>query len=221
MTFCFIKKTKTEGFTLVETLVSITILLVVIITPMTIVSRSIQSAYHAGDQLAATHLAQEGVEIILRMRDDKALEAFRDYYTNGTPSIDTTSWYGSLGSECKGDDLDTVDGCDIQLDNSGADFTDVVVTGYNDCQNLSSCRLKVYVGSDASIRRIYGYGSGSDWEDSQFTRVIKVIDHSPTSNGDGPYQIVATVRWYSTVFRGDRSVTIESWIYDHYNRYSI
>jgi Tfp pilus assembly protein PilV len=206
-----------SGFTLVETLVSITILLMVIITPMTIVSRSIQSAYHAGDQLAATHLAQEGVEVVLRMRDDQALEAFADYYPDSNPDVDTNDWYGDLGAACRDTDPLDTEGCDIELENSSGDLNRVA--GYKDCTNASACRLEIYMGNDNSIKRLYGYGD-TDWETSQFTRVLKVIDHSG-GIGEGPFQIISTVSWYSTVFREDRVVTIESWIYDHYNRFSI
>ncbi len=50
--------TSLTGFTLVETLVAVTILLVAIAGPMTIASRGMQNAYYAGDQTTAIYLAQ-------------------------------------------------------------------------------------------------------------------------------------------------------------------
>jgi prepilin-type N-terminal cleavage/methylation domain-containing protein len=62
------------GFTLVETLVAITVLLLAIVGPMTIASRGLQSAFFAKEQLTAVYLAQEGVEIVRSIRDQNALD---------------------------------------------------------------------------------------------------------------------------------------------------
>lgn len=64
-----------NGFTLVETLVAISILLVAIMGPMTIAARGLQSAFHAREQITAFSLAQEGVELIRQKRDENALQS--------------------------------------------------------------------------------------------------------------------------------------------------
>ncbi len=62
-----------NGFTLVETLVAITVLLLAVTGPLTIAARSLNSANFSQDQITAFYLAQEGVEAIRNIRDKNAI----------------------------------------------------------------------------------------------------------------------------------------------------
>jgi Tfp pilus assembly protein PilV len=66
-----------RGFTLIETFVAITILVTAIAGPLTLASKGLQSALLARDQLIASFLAQEGVEIVREHRDNNALASPR------------------------------------------------------------------------------------------------------------------------------------------------
>jgi type II secretory pathway pseudopilin PulG len=68
---------RTEGFTLVETLVSITVLLLVIVGPITAAQKGIQRAYYANEQLSAVFIAQETIEAVRQLRDNRALEVWQ------------------------------------------------------------------------------------------------------------------------------------------------
>lgn len=58
-------KRKTQiGFTLIESLVAITVLLIGVLGPMTAATRGITDGLYAQNQLIATHLAQEGLELL-------------------------------------------------------------------------------------------------------------------------------------------------------------
>ncbi len=65
---------KQQGFSLVETLVAISILLIVIVGPMSISMRTAKSATFATEQVQAFFLAQEGVELAQKVRDDLLLQ---------------------------------------------------------------------------------------------------------------------------------------------------
>lgn len=62
-----------KGFTLIETLVAVTLLTVAIVAPMTLTVKSVAAAYYARDQITAFHLAQEAVESIRHRRDNNIL----------------------------------------------------------------------------------------------------------------------------------------------------
>lgn len=77
-----------KGFTLLETLVAISILLIAVVGPMSIIGRSLPQSAYARDHAIAVNLAQEGIEAIRQKRDSNML---RDW--NGT----TTAWDSELG----------------------------------------------------------------------------------------------------------------------------
>lgn len=61
------------GFTLLETLVAITLLSVAIVAPMSLTTQSLNSAYYARDQITASYLAQEAIEAVRSVRDGNIL----------------------------------------------------------------------------------------------------------------------------------------------------
>jgi len=70
-----LSKTTTKGFTIIETLVAITILMISIAGPLTIAHKSFMAAIQARDQLTASYLAQDAMEYIKHIRDDNMLNA--------------------------------------------------------------------------------------------------------------------------------------------------
>jgi len=63
-----------RGFTLVESLVAISILLFAIVAPMTLASNGLQASRDARDQVVSFYLAQEAIDYIRSMRDTNALK---------------------------------------------------------------------------------------------------------------------------------------------------
>ena len=75
-----------RGFTLIETLVAITILLLSISAPMTIASKGLASSFFARDQITAFYLAQDAVEYVRNHRDNNFLSGAN--WLLGFPSTD-------------------------------------------------------------------------------------------------------------------------------------
>ena len=65
-----------KGFTLVESLVAIAILLVAVVGPMSVIGGSLSQISTARDQAIAINLAQEGIEIARQRRDSNMLNAW-------------------------------------------------------------------------------------------------------------------------------------------------
>lgn len=63
------------GFTILETLVAIAILILAITAPLAIIAQALRSSYYARDQVTAYYLAQEAIEFLRNRRDNVGLEA--------------------------------------------------------------------------------------------------------------------------------------------------
>ncbi len=58
-----------KGFTIIETLVAVTILMLAIIGPMTVSQKSLVASIYAKDQIIASYLAQDVMEYLKNKRD--------------------------------------------------------------------------------------------------------------------------------------------------------
>ena len=62
-----------KAFTLIETLVAVSLLTVAVVAPMSLTSKSLATAYYAREQITAFHLAQEAIETVRHVRDHNIL----------------------------------------------------------------------------------------------------------------------------------------------------
>ena len=69
------------GFTLLETLVAVTILVTGILTPLNLASQAIRYASFSQHQIIASYLAQEGIELVRNTRDNNFLQGIN--WSNG------------------------------------------------------------------------------------------------------------------------------------------
>lgn len=67
------RKHSQRGFTLMETLVAIAILLIAVVGPMSIIGRSLPQSAYARDHAIAINLAQEGIEAVRQKRDSNMI----------------------------------------------------------------------------------------------------------------------------------------------------
>ena len=106
-----IQKKIQEGFTLIETMVAIALLMVALIAPMSLAAQSLTAAYYSRDQITAFYLAQEGIEIVRSVRDANIIAI-----AEGNTTLDpfTGIPYGTSASVAQ---LFTVDALQV---NSGA-----------------------------------------------------------------------------------------------------
>lgn len=107
-----------KGFTFIEALVAISILLVSISAPLTIASRSLSSAYFARDQIIAFYLAQDAVEYVRNKRDGNFLT--NSSWLLGFPDVNNLSF--TVDTINDGMALCPVGGCDPLDHNSSTGF---------------------------------------------------------------------------------------------------
>lgn len=184
------RRRQQQGFTLVETLVAITILLVAIVGPMTIAARGLQSAFYAREQITAFSLAQEGVELIRAIRDRNAL----------APGI-TTNWLTGIPGECR----NSGEGCGLDARNST--FTLFSCNGSGD-----PCRLKDE-GRVSGNRGFFSYATGGAL--TPFTRQIWVREVAGGNEKEA--EVIVEVSWRSGLFGDVKTVTVQSRIFNQYD----
>lgn len=90
-----------RGFTLIETLVAISILMVAVASPLTISQKGLASAIYAKDQIIASYLAQDAIEY-LRNVSDKNVALGVNWLSGVGGGIDIQ---GQCASSCKVDTL--------------------------------------------------------------------------------------------------------------------
>ena len=163
-----------SGFSLVETLVAISLLLIIIVGPMAISAKTAKSTSFASEQVQAFFLAQEGLEIAQKARDDLKLRMF---LSTSSANYLADPWASFINTNSTGlyDECFLPTGCGLSWDSSTAG-AGKLASPIKNCSNISNCRL--YINSN-DVRPKFthnssGVSSGitSDNTITPFTRKI-------------------------------------------------
>lgn len=188
-----------SGFSLVETLVAISILLIVIVGPMTISVTASRSTSFASEQVVAFFLAQEGAEIAQKARDDLLIDAFAGNSVDAWGSFTDTS-SGGVYRQC----FDPDDGCGLELS------TDAVgtITTPIDCGDGTKCAL--YLSGDSDTRARYTHESAGNQPTTYQRQILfENIDANQI-------RVISRVFWRTGSIRDVQSVEVETYLYNVY-----
>jgi len=107
-------KVSNNGFTLIETMIAVSVLMMGLFGPYTLATNSIVAARNSKNQIIAFNLAQEGLEYIKNVRDS-------NYLADTPPPVD---WLNGLTSSCYGTDccVDPVANIIRPINNSSCNF---------------------------------------------------------------------------------------------------
>ncbi len=145
-----------KGFTLVETMVAIAIMMVAIVGPFVAIQRAVMDSYISRDELIGNSLAQEGVEYVRSIRDGNYL------YNRATSG---TRWwlYGLNG------------GAGIPDCVANSCVVDPLAQTVQACSGTNCSAYPLYITSAASpTPYVYTQASGSGNILSRFTRSIQL-----------------------------------------------
>jgi prepilin-type N-terminal cleavage/methylation domain-containing protein len=192
-----------SGFSLVEVLVSITILLLVIVGPLQIIARSINSTNFATEQVHAWFLAQEGIELAQKGRDDLVLEDFEDKLGGGG-GTNPMSEFLSEYADC----FDVNNGCGLTIDNGAASPVLVRPCGVIDCRLYLTARTN-------SDRSSYQHSISGNTI-TPYTRVIKMEE---VMDGTKVHEIkvTSTVTWRTGSLISSQRVEAVSYLFNVYD----
>jgi hypothetical protein len=178
-------------------LVAVSVLLIVIVGPMTVTSRTAKSSAFASEQVQAFFLAQEGLELAQKLRDDLLLQNFASPMTPGpwTQFRDTTGAY----RHCF-----TSSGCGLYWSDA------TTVAAPVNCVTVANCRLNY---NASATRSKYTYSTSGTYETTPFTRVI-TFHLDPAS----PYYVgvLSTVTWRTGSLVASQSVSAGTYLFNIY-----
>ena len=172
---CPAKLQRSRGFTLVETLVAISIFSMSIVALMSVLGSGISNTNYAKTKIIASYLAQEGIEYIRNMRDTYVL------YTNINPSLTWNSFKSTLEPTPLSPTLCMkANGCFFNADS----FPTITFTA---CSSATCSNGPLFY--DYSTGK---YNNSSLDKNSGFTRIIKM---NTTGLGPNEVKISSTVSW--------------------------
>lgn len=157
-----------SGFILVEVIVSISILMLAVPAALTVASKSVTLSSYSKDQVIATYLAEEGLEIIRNKRDQNMLQIA----AGGSVSWNDGFWPGT-SNNCKMGLR-----CIVDL---GWGSTDAMIAT---CVGTCSFVLSMNTVSGA-----YAHQSGGTWVPTKFSRYVQTKD---VPGGGNPNEIRVT-----------------------------
>lgn len=159
------KLQKNKAFTLVETLVAISILMIAVAGPLTVANQGLTSAIYSKDQMVASFLVQESMETIKYLRD----------YNLSSGAV---NWLENIY-------------CGNTCDISGFSFMngDGYLNYYRDCVGGSENRCRLY------LNNINAYTHDSSGKPTHFYRNYKIVQagNPATACGTADTECVLTV----------------------------
>lgn len=191
-----------SGFSLVEVLVSITILLLVIVGPLQIIARSINSTNFATEQVNAWFLAQEGIELAQKGRDDLVLQNFR-LQINPPGEANPISEFLSDYAACF-----TADGCGLNI-GDGTTLAAPVTCGV-----ISNCRLYLTLSTN-NDRSTYQHAFSGNTI-TPYTRVI-TMERFPASGTVREIKVTSRVTWRTGSLISSQRVEAVSYLFNVYD----
>ncbi|MEK7510761.1 MAG: hypothetical protein AAB582_00795 [Patescibacteria group bacterium] len=180
-----------KAFTLIETLVAITIVLLAVMGPFQLVQQSLSASYVARDQVVATALAEEGLEYVRAIRDNNYL------YNLANPTT-PRYWLYSLDSTAgEGADCFATRGCTVDP------------TRHATPQAIAACTSAcppLYIHSTTNVYTQLASGAAQ----SRFRRTVLLEEVQGSS--DKVVKVSVTVSYASG--HRTRTVTVSDYLYN-------
>jgi prepilin-type N-terminal cleavage/methylation domain-containing protein len=195
----YFAKIKSRGFTLVETLIAISVLAVAITGPLAIAQKGLQAALISKDQVTAFYLAQDAIEYIRYARDTNCLVA--GSVAGGCPPA---QWLAGNGSASQDVNLTPC----VSSGGTAACMIDVIALTQPAACTGGVCQAINY----DSTNNYFTYASGSA---SIFKRTVSLTSPvcgssgSPCNNNEAA--VAVTVVWSDPL---SHSVTVRENILD-------
>jgi prepilin-type N-terminal cleavage/methylation domain-containing protein len=185
-----------KGFSLIETLIAVSILMIAIAGPLSLVQAGLFSSIHQRNQVTATYLAQEALEYIKGVRDANSYTQYGGSNLNWLTGPDSSSL---LHNSSNSGLCDGSDGC--YVDPHGKLPGGVFVWKVSSVKKLTASTVGAFR---------YSYETGGTFIDSPYTRTVFIS--SVGNNGD-EVKVTVKIDWNDNALA--RSYTVSENIYNY------
>jgi prepilin-type N-terminal cleavage/methylation domain-containing protein len=182
------KKRLNGGFTLIETLVAIFILLIAVTGPLAVAQSGLRAAFLSRDQTTAFYLAQDAFEYVKNVRDGNILATI-----NGNSPGD---WLYYLRESCE-----PIYGCtvDTTVPYDPSDAIESCVGDAIGCNKENPLKFN-------TTNKTFGFGGD---EDSIFTRKVFITE---TENREA--EVLVEISWTTSESLGIRTISVRENIFN-------
>jgi len=205
-----------KGFTLMETLVAIFILMLSITGPMVFAQNGLRAAFLSRDQITAFFLAQDAIEYIKNVRDGNVIDILKI----GTRPVE--GWLGDTGDLLN--DLcvstDGTESCSVDTRTgniSSCGSSSVIGCIDDNAVNDTYTPLNYYNDSSGESYFTTASVNGTTIKPSLFSReiTVKKIPHGLNENIEA--EITVKIRWKSHEGVGIREIVVKENIFNWAN----
>ncbi len=202
-----------KGFTLMETMVAIFIIMLAITGPMVFTQNALRAAFLSRDQSTAFFLAQDAIEYIKNIRDGHVVDIVKSPIASPDGWLgDNGGSYGKLIGYCLGKD-NSSKGCSVNTMEDEDKIVDCSLDSNIGCINdtsLVSYEPLRYVDSSGGS---YFTNKSSEGNPSIFAREIKM----KTVEVGKEVEVTVTIRWKSHEGVGTREIVVKENIFNWAN----
>ncbi|OHA89681.1 MAG: hypothetical protein A2741_01860 [Candidatus Zambryskibacteria bacterium RIFCSPHIGHO2_01_FULL_43_27] len=160
------------GFTLLETLIGVSILIIAITATFSATQNGLSSSIESKEQVSAYYLAQEAVELVRNVRDANSLYNIQNLAA-------PRNWL--YGLALAGDACEFGKVC----------MVDALNNTFSSCATPTTCtKLNQDTNSSSATYGMYSYTSGANWKATNYKREIAL-----TSINSNEVLITVTMTW--------------------------
>lgn len=178
----FFNKKRTKGFTLVETLVAVSILVIAIMPPLLIAYQGAGSVVQTRNQMIANYLAQDAMDYISAKKNENILKCEENNRNNcrNNGSGQGRNWLADLG-DCFVNPRTNTTACELNTTNPAGPYS-------------TRCRPTCSMLRFDPITARYKYGGTAP--ESIFRRIV-VFSDIPNMSRHEAVSVKVTVQWNS------------------------
>jgi len=186
-----------HGFTLLETMVAISLLMLSIVGPLTIAQKSVKTSTYTKNRTTAYYLAQDAIEYLRNIRDTNSLRGnnWAQLLTIYAPCISASS----------------ADRCFFDTMNPPANIINNPKGGLIQRCVEGSCPKLTYLDAFG----YFGYITGTlGIVESQYRREVTITPINTTAEGNRELLLRVDVIWDEGILGGEKKISLYDEVYD-------